>query len=76
MMNEEIRRLAEAAYEVAALLKTRGVCRIGEADGAPLVQLTRELWERMFPGEEPRQDGLRFGVDVGGVFFYYFDVRA
>lgn len=76
-MNEEITRLAEAAKETAELLKMRGVCRIGSAaDGVPLVQLTRELWERMFPGEETRQDGLRFGIYVDGVFFYYFDVRA
>lgn len=76
-MNEEITRLAEVAKEAAELLKMRGVCRIGcAADGVPLVQLTRELWERMFPGKEPRQEWLHFGVDVDGVFFYYFDVRA
>ena len=76
-MNEEMTRLAEAAKEMAELLKIRGVCRIGcAADGVPLAQLTRELWERMFPGKEPRQEGLRFGVYVDGVFFYYFDVRA
>ena len=76
-MNEEITRLAEAAKEAAELLKMRGVCRIGSAaDGEPLVQLTRELWERMSPGKEPRQEGLRFGIYVDSVFFYYFDVRV